>query len=79
MDFVTSCTFGGKRLTDLYMTTASVGLSKGQLDQQQHAGGIYKCQTWVEGLSPDQLRGLILHTRTSKRRCTVSLFCSKSR
>ena len=57
VDFVRSCTFGGKRLTDLYMTTASVGLSKGQLDQQPHAGGIYKCQTWVEGLPQTSFGG----------------------
>ncbi|WP_051292867.1 SMP-30/gluconolactonase/LRE family protein [Olivibacter sitiensis] len=35
---VTSCTFGGKHLSDLYITTAAKGLSKSDMLQQPQAG-----------------------------------------
>lgn len=38
---VTSCTFGGAGLNDLYITSASVGLSKEQLTEQPLAGALF--------------------------------------
>lgn len=46
---VTSCTFGGASLSDLYITTASEGLSFEELQVQPHAGGIYRCRPGVRG------------------------------
>ena len=41
---VTSCAFGGRDLTDLYVTTASDGLSHGELLKQPLAGGLFVCR-----------------------------------
>jgi sugar lactone lactonase YvrE len=38
---VTSCTFGGKELGDLYITTAKLGLSDEELDKQPLAGSVF--------------------------------------
>jgi sugar lactone lactonase YvrE len=38
---VTSCTFGGKELRDLYITTAKVGLSEEELEKQPQAGSVF--------------------------------------
>ncbi len=38
---VTSCTFGGEQLNDLYITTAGKGLSKEDLEKQPHAGKLF--------------------------------------
>jgi sugar lactone lactonase YvrE len=40
----TSCAFGGRDLTDLYVTTASDGLSHGELLKQPLAGGLFVCR-----------------------------------
>lgn len=41
VDRVTSCTFGGDHLTDLYITTARVGLTEQQLIEQPLAGSLF--------------------------------------
>jgi sugar lactone lactonase YvrE len=41
VDRVTSCTFGGDDLTDLYITTAKVGLTEQQLIEQPLAGSLF--------------------------------------
>jgi sugar lactone lactonase YvrE len=46
---VTSCTFGGADLKDLYITTASIGLHPEQQREQPHAGGIFVTRTSVKG------------------------------
>lgn len=46
----TSCTFGGDRLTDLYITTGSVGLSQQEIEQGFYAGDLFCVQTDVVGL-----------------------------
>ncbi len=46
---VTSCMFGGGDLRDLYITTASTGLSAEQQRDQPHAGGIFVARTGVKG------------------------------
>lgn len=46
----TSCTFGGEHLTDLYITTASVGLSQQEIEQGFYAGDLFRLQTDIAGL-----------------------------
>ena len=46
---VTSCTFGGENLTDLYITTASAGLSQAELKQSFEAGDLFRLRTEVRG------------------------------
>lgn len=46
----TSCTFGGEHLTDLFITTASVGLSQQEIEQGICAGDLFCVQTDVVGL-----------------------------
>lgn len=48
---VTSCAFGGKNLDELYITTASVGLSEEEKKEQPYAGGIFRYQAEVKGLA----------------------------
>ncbi|MFK5974830.1 MAG: SMP-30/gluconolactonase/LRE family protein [Flavobacteriaceae bacterium] len=38
---ITSCTFGGKSFEDLYITSAKVGLSKEELEEQPLAGSLF--------------------------------------
>jgi sugar lactone lactonase YvrE len=47
---VTSCTFGGADLTDLYVTSARNGLSVAQLREQPSAGGLFRLRPGVRGL-----------------------------
>jgi sugar lactone lactonase YvrE len=47
---VTSCAFGGDDLTDLYVTTASDGLSAADREEQPHAGALLRCEAGVAGL-----------------------------
>ncbi len=47
---ITSCAFGGKNLDELYITTASVGLSEEEKEEQPYAGGIFRYQAEVRGL-----------------------------
>ena len=54
---VTSCAFGGAGLADLFVTTASRGLSPAQLAEQQHAGGIFAATPGVVGLEPQGYAG----------------------
>lgn len=48
VSLVTSCTFGGPNLDDLYISTASE-LSEAKLRQQPHAGGLFVCRPGVTG------------------------------
>jgi sugar lactone lactonase YvrE len=56
-DNVTSCAFGGTGLTELFVTTASRGLSPDQLAGQPHAGGIFAAAPGVVGLEPQGYSG----------------------
>lgn len=47
---VTSCSFGGENLDTLFITTASVGLSREERDAQQNAGDLFVCKTETKGL-----------------------------
>ena len=49
---VTSCTFGGKDLKTLYITTARLGMSSEELENAPHSGNVFALQTDVQG-KPD--------------------------
>lgn len=53
---VTSCAFGGKDLDELYITTASVGLSEEEKAEQPLAGGIFRYQAGVRGLAAQKFK-----------------------
>jgi sugar lactone lactonase YvrE len=46
----TSCTFGGEDLETLHITTASVGLSQGEIEKSFYSGDLFPLQTDVTGL-----------------------------
>lgn len=46
---VTSCVFAGPELTDLYITTARVGLDEAAIKQEPGAGGLFRLTTDVKG------------------------------
>lgn len=48
---VTSCTFGGEHLQDLYITSAKVGLSEKQLEEQPLAGGLFVLKKCGQGVA----------------------------
>lgn len=47
---VTSCTFGGAHLTELYMTSASHGLNEEQRRRQVHAGAVFVVDLGIPGV-----------------------------
>jgi sugar lactone lactonase YvrE len=48
--YVTSCTFGGEQLDELYITTARGGMSPEELERWPLAGGLFKIRPGVKGL-----------------------------
>lgn len=54
---VTSCTFGGDDLGDLYVTTACFGLDERELSAQPHAGAVFRCRPGVTGLPAAEYAG----------------------
>lgn len=49
---VTSCTFGGADLDELYVTTAAEGLEGEDLRRQPHAGGVFRFRPGSRGRAP---------------------------
>ncbi|WP_459502898.1 SMP-30/gluconolactonase/LRE family protein [Bacillus sp. C1] len=47
--YVTSCTFGGSNLTELYITTARTRMDPDQLKVYPYAGGVFRIKTQVKG------------------------------
>jgi sugar lactone lactonase YvrE len=47
---VTSCTFGGEDLKDLYITTARKGMGEDELEKYPHSGGLFRIRTEVKGV-----------------------------
>lgn len=47
--YVTSCTFGGENLNELYVTTARTRMTETDLETYPNAGGIFKIKTNVRG------------------------------
>ena len=54
---VTSCTFGGSALDQLFVTTACVGLSEQDLVAQPLAGAVLCCEVGATGLPADRFAG----------------------
>jgi sugar lactone lactonase YvrE len=54
---VTSCTFGGDDLGELYVTTACFGLDERELAAQPHAGAVFRCRPGVTGLPAAEYAG----------------------
>ena len=54
---VTSCAFGGPDLSDLYVTSAMIGLSPAQLEHEPHAGGLFRLEPGVRGLPQQPFAG----------------------
>lgn len=54
---VTSCAFGGSDLNDLYVTSATVGLTDEQLASQPHAGGLFVHRPGIPGLPETPFSG----------------------
>jgi sugar lactone lactonase YvrE len=50
VEIATSCAFGGDGLRELYVTTASVGLSEQELDEHFHSGDLFRVAAGVAGL-----------------------------
>lgn len=57
VSLVTSCTFGGDDLSDLYVTSARTGLSDAQLRTEPNAGGLFRLRPGVRGLSQQAYTG----------------------
>ncbi|MEK4236007.1 SMP-30/gluconolactonase/LRE family protein [Paenibacillus sp. FSL R5-0475] len=49
---VTSCTFGGSDLTELYITTARIGMHEKELRDYPFAGGLFMAKPGMTGLLP---------------------------
>ncbi len=54
---VTSCTFGGADLGDLYITTARGDANTADLVREPLAGGLFRCRPGVRGLPPVRFAG----------------------
>jgi ABC-type nitrate/sulfonate/bicarbonate transport system ATPase subunit len=54
----TSCAFGGPDLTTLYITSARIRLSAGQLAEAPLSGSVFALQSGIRGLARNALRGL---------------------
>jgi sugar lactone lactonase YvrE len=53
----TCCTFGGEHLTDLYITTASVGLTQKEIQKSFEAGDLFCLKTDVAGMPASSFNG----------------------
>lgn len=54
---VTSCTFGGEDLGDLYITSARTGLAAADLAGQPHAGSLFRFRPGVKGRPASEFGG----------------------
>jgi sugar lactone lactonase YvrE len=54
---VTSCTFGGSDLADLYVTSAAYRLTAGQLTREPHAGATFVCRPGAMGMPASSFAG----------------------
>jgi sugar lactone lactonase YvrE len=54
---VTSCAFGGEKLDELFITTASVGLTETELKEQFNAGNLFSIQMDVKGVPAFEFKG----------------------
>lgn len=54
---ITSCTFGGAELDELYITSAAEGLSEAELERQPHAGAVFRVAVGQHGLPAQRFAG----------------------
>ena len=54
---VSSCTFGGENLDELYITSARVGLNDEQLQLEPLAGALFKANVGIRGLPVNNFNG----------------------
>ena len=54
---VTSCAFGGEKLADLYITTATLGLTEDERERQHLAGALFRAHPGVSGRPPHTFGG----------------------
>jgi len=54
---VSSCTFGGPGLDQLYVTSAACNLGEDALQREPHAGALFRCRPGVHGLPPTPFAG----------------------
>jgi sugar lactone lactonase YvrE len=54
---VTCCAFGGPDLTDLYITTMTLGLSEAERRAQPLAGALFRCRPGMRGLPAHRFAG----------------------
>ena len=57
VDRVTSCTFGGRNLDTLYITTARWDMSEEELSKTTFAGSLFAANPGVKGLPDKRFRG----------------------
>lgn len=53
----TSCAFGGPRLSDLYVTSASTGLARATMDRAPLSGAVFRIEPGVTGLGDAKFAG----------------------
>ncbi|WP_332461401.1 SMP-30/gluconolactonase/LRE family protein [Paenibacillus tianjinensis] len=56
---VTSCTFGGDALDELYITTARDGMSEEELQRWPLTGGLFKFKAGVQGVEANIFKGVL--------------------
>ena len=54
---ITSCAFGGANLNELYITSASEGLSDEKMIEQENAGSLFRHQVSVKGVKAPAFKG----------------------
>ncbi|MSR82977.1 MAG: SMP-30/gluconolactonase/LRE family protein [Candidatus Latescibacteria bacterium] len=54
---VTACAFGGPDLDQLYITSASQGMSPEEWQKEPHAGGLFVCSPGVKGVPTFRFKG----------------------
>lgn len=55
--YPTSCAFGGSDFSDLFITTASIKLSRRERIEQPDAGGLFRARPGPKGRAPHRFRG----------------------
>ncbi len=55
--YVTSCSFGGKFMNELYITTARIGLGEEEFKNESYAGGVFKVDAGVKGAKSYKFKG----------------------
>jgi sugar lactone lactonase YvrE len=54
---VTSCAFGGPKLDQLYVTSATTGMDAATLTRYPHAGGLFRVDPGIQGLPSAEFAG----------------------